>query len=49
MCSINSEEDVKLMLTAGVHIGSKFCDPNMERYTFKRKHDGELTRLLPPL
>jgi len=34
------EEDVKLMLTAGVHIGSKFCDPNMERYTFKRKHDG---------
>jgi small subunit ribosomal protein SAe len=34
------EEDVKLMLTAGVHIGTKFCDPNMERYTFKRKHDG---------
>lgn len=34
------EEDVKLMLTAGVHLGSKFCDPNMERYTFKRKHDG---------
>jgi small subunit ribosomal protein SAe len=28
------------MLTAGVHIGTKFCDPNMERYTFKRKHDG---------
>jgi len=34
------EEDVKLMLTAGVHIGSKFCDPKMEPYTFKRKHDG---------
>jgi len=34
------QEDVKLMLTAGVHIGTKFCDPNMERYTFKRKHDG---------
>jgi len=34
------EEDVKYMLTAGVHIGTKFCDPNMERYTFKRKHDG---------
>jgi small subunit ribosomal protein SAe len=33
------EADVKLMLTAGVHIGTKFCDPNMERYTFKRKHD----------
>jgi len=28
------------MLTAGVHIGTKFCDPNMERYTFKRKLDG---------
>jgi len=34
------EEDVKLMLTAGVHIGTKFCDHNMERYTFKRKLDG---------
>jgi small subunit ribosomal protein SAe len=34
------EEDVKLMLTAGVHLGSKFCDPNMGRYVFKRKHDG---------
>jgi len=28
------------MLTAGTHIGTKFCDPNMERYVFKRKHDG---------
>jgi len=34
------EEDVKLMLLANVHIGTRFCDPNMERYTFKRKHDG---------
>jgi small subunit ribosomal protein SAe len=28
------------MLTARVHIGTKFCDPKMERYVFKRKHDG---------
>jgi len=34
------EEDVKSMLTARAHIGTKFCDPNMERYVFKRKHDG---------
>jgi len=34
------EEDVKLFLTAQVHIGTHFCDPNMDRYVFKRKHDG---------
>jgi small subunit ribosomal protein SAe len=34
------EEDVKLFLTAQVHVGTHFCDPNMERYVFKRKHDG---------
>jgi small subunit ribosomal protein SAe len=34
------EEDVKLMLTAKIHIGTKFCDPNMERYVFKRRRDG---------
>jgi len=34
------EEDVKLMLLANVHLGTRFCDSNMERYTFKRKHDG---------
>jgi len=34
------EEDVKLMLTAKLHIGTKFCDPNMERYIFKRRRDG---------
>jgi len=34
------EDDVKLLLTAQVHIGTHFCDPNMERYVFKRKHDG---------
>jgi len=35
------EEDVKLMVTAAVHLGTKFCDPNMERYTFKRRIDGQ--------
>jgi len=35
------EEDVKLMVTASVHLGTKFCDPKMERYTFKRRIDGQ--------
>jgi len=35
------EEDVRLMLLGKVHLGTSFCDPNMERYTFKRKHDGQ--------
>jgi len=35
------EEDVKLMVTAHVHLGTHFCDPNMERYTFKRRIDGQ--------
>jgi small subunit ribosomal protein SAe len=35
------EEDVKLMVTAQVHLGTKFCDPKMERYTFKRRIDGQ--------
>jgi len=35
------EEDVKLMVTAHVHLGTNFCDPNMERYTFKRRIDGQ--------
>jgi len=29
------------MLLGKVHLGTSFCDPNMERYTFKRKHDGQ--------
>lgn len=35
-----TEEDVKLMLAAGVHIGTKNCDPNMQRYVWKRRQDG---------
>jgi len=29
------------MVTAAVHLGTKFCDPKMERYTFKRRIDGQ--------
>jgi len=34
------EEDVKKMLAAEVHIGSKNLDPKMERYVWKRRQDG---------
>jgi len=34
------EDDLKLMLAAGVHIGTKNLDPNMEKYVWKRKPDG---------
>jgi small subunit ribosomal protein SAe len=35
------EEDVKLMVTAHVHLGTHFCDPGMEKYVFKRRIDGQ--------
>jgi len=35
-----TEEDLKLMLAANVHIGTKNLDPNMEKYVWKRKNDG---------
>ncbi len=35
------EDDLKLMLAANVHIGTKNVDPNMERYVWKRRQDGE--------
>jgi small subunit ribosomal protein SAe len=34
------EEDLKLMLAAQCHIGTKNCDPNMRRYTWRRRNDG---------
>jgi small subunit ribosomal protein SAe len=34
------EEDLKLMLAANVHIGTKNCDSNMRRYVWRRKQDG---------
>jgi len=35
-----TEADLKLMLAAKVHIGTKNCDPQMNRYMWKRKNDG---------
>jgi len=34
------EDDLRLMVAAGVHIGTKNVDPNMEKYVWKRKADG---------
>jgi len=34
------EEDLKLMLAANVHIGTKNCDDHMEKYVWKRRNDG---------
>jgi len=34
------EEDVKLMLAAGVHLGTKNVNPNMARYVWRRRADG---------
>jgi len=34
------EEDLKLMLTANVHVGTKNCDSQMERYVWRRRQDG---------
>jgi len=35
-----TEADIKLMLAAKVHVGTRNCDPQMERYIWKRKNDG---------
>jgi len=34
------EEDLKLLLTANVHVGTKNCDFQMERYVWRRRSDG---------
>lgn len=34
------EEDIQMMLAADVHLGTKNCDFQMERYVFKRRTDG---------
>ncbi|KAK9756041.1 hypothetical protein RND81_01G069000 [Saponaria officinalis] len=34
------EEDVQMMLGSDVHLGTKNCDFQMERYVFKRRSDG---------
>lgn len=33
------EADLKLLLAAQCHIGSKNCDPNMRRYVWRRRND----------
>jgi small subunit ribosomal protein SAe len=35
-----TEKDLKLMLAANVHIGSKNCNANMANYVWRRKKDG---------
>jgi len=37
-----TEEDMKLMLAAQTHIGTKNCDKQMESYVWKRRADGVL-------
>ncbi|CAM8904006.1 unnamed protein product [Rhodiola kirilowii] len=34
------EQDIQMMLSAQVHLGTKNCDFQMERYAFKRRTDG---------
>ncbi|XVF27126.1 hypothetical protein REPUB_Repub14bG0079800 [Reevesia pubescens] len=34
------EVDIQMMLAAEVHLGTKNCDFQMERYVFKRRNDG---------
>ncbi|EPS72131.1 hypothetical protein M569_02626, partial [Genlisea aurea] len=34
------EADIRMMLAAEVHLGTKNCDFQMERYVFKRRNDG---------
>jgi len=40
MHSSFNEADIKMLLAAGVHIGTKNLDPNMARYVWRRKMDG---------
>ncbi|BAS82639.1 Os03g0182600 [Oryza sativa Japonica Group] len=35
-----AEQDVQMMLAADVHLGTKNCDFQMERYVYKRRSDG---------
>jgi hypothetical protein len=38
------EDDLRLMLAAGCHIGTRNLDPNMEKYVWKTRQDGEFAR-----
>jgi small subunit ribosomal protein SAe len=49
------EQDIQMMLAADVHLGTKNCDFQVERYVYKRRTDGtnpnlsRLTKCLPPM
>lgn len=36
------EQDIQMMLAADVHLGTKNCDFQMERYVYKRRTDGKI-------
>ncbi|KAG6524627.1 hypothetical protein ZIOFF_014562 [Zingiber officinale] len=36
------EQDIQMMLAADVHLGTKNCDFQMERYVYKRRTDGNV-------
>lgn len=40
MALSQKEQDVHMMLAAQCHLGTKNCDFQMERYTYKRRQDG---------
>ncbi|KAJ8559729.1 hypothetical protein K7X08_003787 [Anisodus acutangulus] len=41
MATLSTKEgDIQMMLAAEVHLGTKNCDFQMERYAFKRRNDG---------
>lgn len=37
---VQKEADIQMMLAADVHLGTKNCDFQMERYVYKRRSDG---------
>ncbi|GAU24158.1 hypothetical protein TSUD_83930 [Trifolium subterraneum] len=42
-CQLSQKEaDIQRMLAANVHLGSKNCDYQMERYIFKCRNDGSI-------
>ncbi|KAJ6706205.1 40S RIBOSOMAL PROTEIN SA [Salix purpurea] len=43
------ELDIQMMLAAEVHLGTKNCDFQMERYVFKRRNDVAVADLLKPI
>jgi len=42
-----TEEDIKLLLSAQSHLGTKNCDVHMEPYVYKRRADGKHSLIFP--